>query len=138
MCLEVTYLDRRHPRVIENVNEVIQAVYKPDFPLLIHKRDSVAGAAMRDPGTRRDVPVIRPAEALYFHFVQDFPRIRVDDQETEKVVLVGVDERRIVVEHKYPNVVGKSYRANEFVRACIGDSHNLAVRRHESEAAVVT
>src|SRR4051794_1529647 len=109
MCLEVAYFDRRHSRVIKNVNEVIQAVYKPHFPLLIQKRDPVAGTGMRDPWTRRDVPVIRPAEALHFHFVQDFPRVRVNDQETEKVVLVGVDERRIVIEHEYANVVRKSY-----------------------------
>src|SRR3954452_18093443 len=113
MCLEVTYFDRRHPRVIENVNEFMQPVYKPQFPLLIQKRDPVARAGMRDPWTRRDVPVIRPAEALNFHFMQDLPRIRVNDQETEKVVLVGVDERGIVIEHEYPNVVRKGYRADE-------------------------
>src|SRR6476659_8358759 len=115
MGLEVTYFYRRHARVIKNVNEVIQAVYKPYLALLIEQRDTVTGAGMRNPWTRRDVPVIRPAEALHFHFVQDFTRIRVNDQEAKKVVLIRVDERGIVIEHEYANIVRKGDRADEFV-----------------------
>ncbi len=124
--------------VVVDHHAIVDVVHHPNLAFIRRQGDTMARAVVSEEALRPVTPLRLPHLGRCFNTLDHLAGLHVGDLETEQVVQVGVDPRRVVVDHEGAHVVRERNRLEGLHGRHVAHRHDGQGRGHERRLAVGT
>ena len=99
--------------VVVDQHSVIDVVHHPDLAFIRRQGDAMAGAAVSEEVLRSHRPTSPSTFGRGFDALDHLAGLHVGDFEAQQIIEIGIDARRVVIDHEGTNVIRERDRLDE-------------------------